>query len=80
MLYDFEGDAENGELNITEGAMITVLNQVCMYQGVTFTCNHIQACLLYVIIFGKGTSSTDKSVLVDWWFHTCYEYLYTCIN
>ncbi len=28
MLYDFEGDEDNGELVITEGTMITILNQV----------------------------------------------------
>ena len=29
MLYDFEGDVENGELTIAEGETITVINQVC---------------------------------------------------
>ena len=28
ILYDFEGDTENGELVINEGEEITVLNQV----------------------------------------------------
>ena len=27
MLYDFEGDIENGELTISEGDTITVINQ-----------------------------------------------------
>lgn len=28
ILYDFEGDTENGELVINEGEEVTVLNQV----------------------------------------------------
>lgn len=28
VLYDFDGDEENGELNIIEGTLITILNQV----------------------------------------------------
>ena len=31
MIYDFEGDTENGELVIEEGTIIKILNQVHSY-------------------------------------------------
>jgi len=37
VLYDFEGDIENGELTISEGDTITVINQasfICLICGV----------------------------------------------
>jgi hypothetical protein len=33
ILYDFEGDTENGELVINEGEEVTVLNQVNYYSN-----------------------------------------------
>ena len=41
VLYDFEGDAENDELNLKEGDVVTVLNQVHCLKQLLSSIDHV---------------------------------------
>ena len=58
VLYDFDGDTENGELVIKEGVKITVHNQVCVY-----VCLHV-----YVVCCGTYQQSHVVLLCVHIWY------------
>ena len=57
VLYDFDGDTENGELIIKEGDKITVLNQVCVCVSVC-VCVCVCACVCVCVCVCNGMMSS----------------------